>query len=113
MVLDNSPFGPNLVTDAIRVVIAATLCLMALVMVRLAWVRWRDIRAGTSDERTNPWLYLSYAAALSMIATASITHLGEPPTWGGYFAFVVVALGLMGLRKRVTIRHHYGRKGNA
>lgn len=113
MVLDDSPFGANLVTDAIRVVVAAVLCLMCLLVVRLAYVRWMDVRCGKSDDRTHPFLYLSYAAALAMIATATLVHLGEPPTWGGYFAFVVVALGLMGLRKRVTIRHHYGRKGNA
>lgn len=97
------PFhGPYLLIDSVRIVVAAVALWMVVLLVRLAYARWRHPRR--DDERPHWAVSLSYAILLFIVAVRRIEHLGQTPPWTFYASIVAVVLGIYGLSKRVQFR---------
>lgn len=95
------PFTEYLWFDLYRVALAAFALWMAVLVLRLGWHRFLDLRAGRRDERTHPFVYLSYALALGAIAGFRIGGLGTSPEVRLWVASAIVLFGFLGLTRRL------------
>lgn len=85
--------------DLLRLVVATAALLLAALVARLGWIRWR--RGGFTEETSHPATYASYALALVTLGFLRLAHLTEPvPTIGLYPTTAVVALGWWGVTRR-------------
>lgn len=90
--------------DLWRIAVIAMALWMGLLVVRLAFTRWRDARHGVQDERTHPFIYVSYSLALFSVAGFRAAHLGDGDITAQLLASTAIVItGAIGLSQRVVI----------
>lgn len=99
------PFTKYLLLDVIRVAVVPAALLLCALVVRLAIHRFK--RRYTDPERaaqqTHPLTMVSYAICLFFIAVRRIDNLGEPWSWYLVPSLVILALGYIGVLRRVSL----------
>lgn len=87
--------------DLVRFLTCVAAILLALLVARLAWLRWPQ-RA--TDDRPSTLVYASYASALLLGSALRIPHVGHPPTWDLWAFIAIVTMGWFGVMKRTRIK---------
>lgn len=100
----SEPFTDHLVLDVVRCgTIAAAWWLCALI-VRLTVRRWRDRDTDPHRyRRTHPATMASYAVALFFIGVRRADNLGDPWSWYLLPSVVILALGYVGVLRRIHV----------
>lgn len=85
--------NPTLVAiaDWVRVIAAAVAVITIVMYLRLAWQRWKRLRAG----ETVRWPYVGTAALcllLVVVASIAVQRRGMPVTWRAPFAWAGIGL---------------------
>jgi uncharacterized membrane protein YfcA len=97
-------FGPFLVADITRLLLAAVGVFMVLLCLRVAWMRAKAPQGSPLRERS-PWALLSYACFCAIPTGHALDNLGQPPDMLLILPFAAALFsGLFAAFGQVTIR---------
>lgn len=93
--------------DLLRILIAAGALWLGILILKLCWSRWRNPDPARQD--VHPFTYLSFATALFSIAGFRVAALGSDFEIRIPITFTIVALGMIGVKRRVNLGKPFSR----
>lgn len=106
------PFGPYIVADCVRLLLAAVGVFLVMLCLKVAYMRAKSPKDDPLRERS-PWALASYAAFAIIPTGNALQFIGHEPDWGllGWFS-VCLFTGLFAAFGQVTITVWTGRRGH-
>lgn len=103
------PFGPYLLADCVRLLLAAAGLFLVMLTVRVAWLRFTSPEGDPLRDRS-PMALLSYGAFAILPTGNAMQFIGHEPDWGLLTWFAVACgTGLWAVFGQVTIRRLWTR----